>query len=478
MNYKILATVVVLISFSLLSGTIDLNNLFDYENQTIPAYIIKDNTTDNPITDEGATLGRVLFYDKNLSTDNTVSCASCHHQEFAFGDTSFVSQGVNGVTGRHSMRLINSRFSIEDKFFWDERAETLEAQSTMPIRDHGEMGFSGENGDPAFTDLLNKLDAISYYDDLFELAYGDQEINEDRIQRALAQFVRSIQSFDSKYDLGRAQVNNDGRPFPNFTPEENAGKNLFIARPIFDANSSRVGGGLGCAACHQPPEFDIDPNSRSNSMIFAAGSVPGPDGILDTIVTRAPTLRDIFNPEGIMGHLMHNSSAESFDEVLSIYDSIANFANPRYRAFIDPRLRPGGMPQRLNMTQQERDQMLAFITTLTGSDVYTNEKWSYPFDEDGHLELTGIITSNNEHDVDLEIRVYPNPFINDITIEGDVSNMELELLNGSGSGLLKIAAVENQTTIDLSDYPSGVYLIKLTNTINNRIIIKRIIKIQ
>lgn len=91
---------------------INLSTVFNYSNQVIPGYIRKDNTpTNNIITDTGATLGRGLFYDKKLSTNNTVSCASCHKQEFAFSDREQFSKGVNSETQRHSMRLINSRFA-------------------------------------------------------------------------------------------------------------------------------------------------------------------------------------------------------------------------------------------------------------------------------------------------------------------------------------------------------------------------------
>ena len=131
--------------------TIDPTSLENYTNQARPAYLNpnKDNTGTNAITNTKATIGRVLFYDKNLSIDNTISCGSCHKQEFAFSDTAIASKGVaGGLTARHSMRLINSRFAVERKFFWDERAATLEAQTTMPIQDHAEMGFSGQNGRP------------------------------------------------------------------------------------------------------------------------------------------------------------------------------------------------------------------------------------------------------------------------------------------------------------------------------------------
>ena len=146
---------------------IDLANLANYANQSKPGYIIKDNSAGNSITNAKATLGRVLFYDKQLSINNTVSCGSCHIQKFAFGDTALASLGVeNGRTGRHSMRLINARFSDEVKFFWDERAATLEQQTTKPIQDHAEMGFSGQNGRPVLSTLLSKIQGIDYYNDL------------------------------------------------------------------------------------------------------------------------------------------------------------------------------------------------------------------------------------------------------------------------------------------------------------------------
>lgn len=92
-------------------GAINPESLYNYANQSIPGYITKDNSAGNFITNKGATLGRVLFYDKNLSSNNTISCSSCHQQANAFGDTNIASTGVNGTTGRHSMRLINTRFA-------------------------------------------------------------------------------------------------------------------------------------------------------------------------------------------------------------------------------------------------------------------------------------------------------------------------------------------------------------------------------
>lgn len=353
--------------------SIDPANLANYANQGKPAYINKENTAANPITNAKATLGRVLFYDKNLSVDNSISCASCHKQQFAFGDNTATSMGVlGGTTGRHSMRLVNARFGIEPKFFWNERAATLEEQTTKPIQDHAEMGFSGQSGRPAMAALLSKLQALNYYNELFKFVYGDINVTEARLQECLAQFVRSIQSFDSRYDAGRAVVANDGQPFPNFTAQENSGKQLFLAPPVFDATGNRVGGGAGCNGCHNAPEFDIDPNSRNNGII---GIIGGPG--IDINNTRAPSLRDVTNAAGVEnGAFMHTANLATLQNVIGHYGNI-NIAPGNTN--LDPRLRPNGFGQRLNFTGAEVNSLLAFLKTLAGNNVYTDTKWANPF---------------------------------------------------------------------------------------------------
>lgn len=354
---------------------IDPANLSNYANQPRPAYIGgKDNTGANPITNAKATLGRALFYDKNLSIDNTISCASCHKQQFAFSDTAVASPGVaGGITARHSMRLINSRFAVEAKFFWDERAASLEQQTTTPVKDHAEMGFSGVSGRPGIANLLVKLQGIGYYNELFRFVYGDINVTEARLQECLAQFVRSIQSFDSRYDAGRAQVANDGQPFPNFTPQENQGKQLFLAAPVFDPTGTRIGGGAGCNGCHNAPEFDIDPNSRNNGII---GKIPPGIGI-DINITRAPSLRDITNTAGIEnGPLMHTGNLLTLHNAIAHYNTI-NIAPGNTN--LDPRLMPNGQGQKLNLTPAEINSLVAFLRTLSGTNVYTDVKWGNPF---------------------------------------------------------------------------------------------------
>jgi cytochrome c peroxidase len=354
------------------STSIDLENLANYANQTVPTYITKNNSQGNLITDKGATLGRVLFYDKKLSSNNTISCSNCHIQANAFGDVVVSSQGVNGTTGRHSMRLINVRFANEAKFFWDERATNLETQTTMPIKDHGEMGYSGQNGDQSFSDLIVKLNTVGYYRELFKFTYGTEEITETKIQTALSQFIRSIQSFDSKYDVGRALAPNDGAQFANFTAQENQGKNLFLTPPTFNASGARTSGGLGCAGCHRAPEFDIDPNTRNNGII---GRIAGTG--IDITNTRAPSLRDLVKLDGTTnGPMMHTGVITTLQQAIGHYGTI-NIAPGNNN--LDQRLRPNGVGQQLNLTATEVNSVIAFLRTLSGSDVYTNPKWSNPF---------------------------------------------------------------------------------------------------
>lgn len=353
---------------------IDPNNLQNYARQPIPAYVTKDNSRGSILTDAKATLGRVLFYDKNLSIDNSVSCGSCHKQEFAFGDTALSSAGVQGgVTGRHSMRLINTRFADEVKFFWDERAASLEIQTTKPVKDHAEMGFSGLSGRQDINGLISKLTAIDYYKELFQFVYGNTTITEARLQECLASFVRSIQSFDSKFDAGRATAPNDGAPFANFTAQENLGKQLFLQPPQFDINGSRIGGGVGCGGCHRAPTFDIDPNSKNNGIIGRLNNAPG----IDVSNTRSPALRDLVNATGgSNGAFMHTGGFSTLQLAIGHYNNI-NIAAGNNN--LDPRLTPSGNGQRLNITGAELSALVAFLNTLSGKNVYTDVKWSSPF---------------------------------------------------------------------------------------------------
>lgn len=451
MNKKVFFPAVLVLGIIISSATLDLSNLYNYANQAKPNYITKDNTGSNILTDKGATLGRVMFYDKKLSKNNTIACASCHKQEFAFGDTSQASIGVNGTTGRHSMRLINSRFSDEVKFFWDERAATLEIQTTQPIQDHTEMGFSGTSGDPDLDSLRRKIASIGYYKTLFKFVYGDTVVTEQRIQNALAQFVRSIQSFDSKFDIGRATAPNDNAPFTNYTAQENAGKNLFLAPPQIGPGGIRIGGGAGCGGCHRAPEFDIDPNTGNNGVVGKIGSTA-----LDFTNTKAPSLRDVVKANGTSnGPFMHVGLSNNFITVIDHYDSIVVAPG---NTTIDPRLVPAGNPQKLRLTTQEKNDLVAFIRTLAGTDVYTNVKWSNPFTNDS-IVISGYtgISLKEEND---KINFYPNPVLDYLNIEYPryFENSIVKVYSSSGQIVLE----QNiSTIINFSTLEKGIYFIQI-----------------
>ena len=142
--------------------------LYNYANPVLPAHLLaqairaQDNQPiTNPVTNAGATLGRVLFYDKRLSANQTVSCSSCHQAEHGFSDPARFSTGFEGgLTGRNSMGLTNARYYQRGKFFWDERSATLEDQTLQPIQNSVEMGMTLDV-------LTQKIATEPYYAELF-----------------------------------------------------------------------------------------------------------------------------------------------------------------------------------------------------------------------------------------------------------------------------------------------------------------------
>lgn len=371
-----------------MDGVIDLNDLHNYENQYIPSYVRNDFTPpDNQLTDEIATLGRVLFYDKKLSLNESISCASCHKQEFAFGDTSIVSLGFDGKpTERHSIRLMNLSHGDMPQVFWDARAEQLEDQPAMTIANSIEMGFSGEAGQPRIDSLLRRLDKVTYYEDLFELAYGDKIINVERLERALAQFVRSIVSFDSKFDEGLESGVGVFSDFPNFTELENYGRFLFFSPfppiiPDFIPLPDSVQF-FGCGNCHTNPNLSQSIAFEGNNGVTG---VAGDTLAKDFTAVRSPSLRNMFTPDGKeIGPFMHDGSLEDLDAVLEHY-SLIPFDEDNTNISIG--VSSGLFESSTNrpMSDYQVLALKAFMKTFSGTDVFTNPKWSDPYDENGNL---------------------------------------------------------------------------------------------
>jgi cytochrome c peroxidase len=335
-----------------------------------------DNTPDdNPLTDSGATLGRVLFYDKQLSKNNTVACASCHHHLRAFSDPQRFSVGFEGSqTKRNAMGLANLRFTSfsgrRPGFFWDERAPTLEAQILMPIQDEVEMGMEL----PA---LDAKLQRLPYYPPLFQEAFGSTDITQQRIAKAVAQFLRAMISFDSKFDRA---ANGAGvaisEDFAAFTAEENLGKSLFI---------NGLGGvaEIGCAHCHVPPTFGM-PRSFNNGLDLlyddqglGARDVPSNDPFTPSNdgKFKAPSLRNI----ELTSPYMHDGRFQTLQQVVEHYSSGVHSHPNLGLAFNDEGRASEQETSGFRLTPAQAAALVAFLKTLTDEAFVCDPRFSDPF---------------------------------------------------------------------------------------------------
>lgn len=304
-----------------------------------------DNTPlDNPTTNAGAALGRVLFHDPRLSANDALSCAGCHSQFIGFSDTPRLSVGfAGGLTGRHSPALANARFYARGRFFWDERAPTLEAQVVRPIQDGTEMGMTLDN-------LVAKLSVTSYYAPLFTAAFGSSAVTSDRIARALAQYVRALSSTGSRYDRAF-----DARGVPDFasvfTPQEVQGEALFRS--------------AGCASCHTTVAMASDNVHNIGLDAVTADTGAGRGAI------KAPSLRNV----AVRPRFMHDGRFTTLSQVIDFFDSGVQ-PNPD----LDARLTaPDGTPKRLGLTVAQKASLVAFLGTLTDSAFLVAPKFADPF---------------------------------------------------------------------------------------------------
>ncbi|HMO32545.1 MAG TPA: cytochrome c peroxidase [Lacibacter sp.] len=342
---------------------------FNYASPGLPAFFTAANITaqdntpaGNATSNWGATLGRVLFYDKILSINTSTSCAGCHRPETGFSDPETFSRGfAGGRTPRHSMSLINARYYPNGRFFWDERAATLEAQVLQPILDPLEMGMRMDT-------LLNRINRTTYYPVLLERAFGDRTANPDRISRALAQFIRSLVSYRSKFDTGRALIlppaNPVTTPYPNFTAAENRGKALFF------------GPQTGCATCHGTETFSA-PRAEINgleSVLTDRGVGAITNNPADNGRFKVPSLKNIERT----APYMHDGRLTTLEQVIEHYNSGVQF-HPNLPPVLRNPPPDVNQPRRLNLTAQDKADLLAFLKTLTDDRMLQDEKFSNPF---------------------------------------------------------------------------------------------------
>ncbi|MEX0812108.1 MAG: cytochrome c peroxidase [Chitinophagales bacterium] len=332
--------------------------------------------SDNPLTEEGIKLGRMLFYDPILSVDSTIACASCHKQENAFTDPRRFSQGVHGTEGvRNSMPLFNLVW--HSSFFWDGRAGTIEEQIFHPVVDPDEMGAK-------WTSAVQRLKNHKDYPRLLYNAFGTLDIDSTHVSKSIAQFLRIILSYNSRHD--KFQRGELFGTVDEFTDSESNGLDL-----ILDDQREKA----DCFHCHGNILFnDVSPNDqfRNNGLVDASGSGdfkqdfkennnladPGRGGVkgsgndIDLGKFKAPSLRNI----ELTAPYMHDGRFQTLEEVIDFYNEGVHTDAYNVDDQMNKANRADGS---LGLTEQEKTDIINYLKTLTDEELINNPEYSNPF---------------------------------------------------------------------------------------------------
>ncbi|WMN11423.1 cytochrome c peroxidase [Marivirga salinae] len=337
---------------------------------TAPSYFGSFNERipeDNSFTSKGFELGRMLFYEKKLSGDNSMSCSSCHQQSKAFTDGKAFSPGIDGQEGEvSSMSLVNLLWA--EHFTWNGKMQSVEDQSTEPIRNPIEMHETFDNA-------IQKLEDAGY-NTLFQEAFETDEITEELIGKALAQFQRTLISSNSKYDQ---YLRGEYEP----TQSERRGEQLFFTHPI----PGQLRGG-NCGDCHLGPLTSgaIDGfqgfhnNGLDNDENMDEGLMAVTGDEKDKGRFKTPSLRNI----ALTAPYMHDGRFESLEEVIEHYDNGIHQSSTLDILIIEggnENQAPGERPQ-LFLTEQEKEDILAFLNMLTDEKFINNPQFSNPFENE------------------------------------------------------------------------------------------------
>ncbi len=321
---------------------------------------------DNPMSEAGVELGRMLFYEKRLSQDNSISCGSCHQQKYAFTDGRQFSNGINDQVGtRNTMSLANLLW--QQRFFWDGRASSLEGQALEPIQDPIEMHQTLDA-------TVEKLKNTDTYPPLFDAAFGDPAITADRIGKAIAQFERTLISANSDYDK---YIRKEYQP----TVQEALGMELFFTHPLPDEG---IRGG-NCGDCHLSfttsgargllgfHNNGLDSDQNLSAGLFEVTKVAGDLGKF-----KAPNLRNI----ALTAPYMHDGRFNTLEQVLDHYNEHVQMSST-----LDPLiLEASNLPVlpddevKLALTGEEKEAIIAFLHMLTDDAFITDERFSDPFE--------------------------------------------------------------------------------------------------
>ncbi len=327
----------------------------------IPANFPEPNIpADQLLTVEGVKLGRMLFYDPILSADTTMGCFSCHLQENAFTDPKIKSVGIDGIEGtRNSMPLFNLSFGLNTGFTWDGSKEVLEQQAIEPIENPIELHLM-------LPELVERLKNHEDYPLLFRQAFNE-EPSQDLIAAAITQFMRTLISGKSRYDLFTT-AGSGVEP----TDLERQGWNLF------NLETGTVGE-FECVHCHGGTLFTEF--TYENNGLTAANSIdefpdPGRGGV--TGVTKdygrfkVPSLRNV----ALTAPYMHDGRFETLEEVLDHYSNGVH-NSPTLSPDIGSEFTTG---KNLSLTMEQKQALIAFLNTLTDTTFINNPEFSNPFE--------------------------------------------------------------------------------------------------
>ncbi len=444
---KLITVVLLFISFLFFSSHVDHTNVlihqyiggelnpnlpddpFNYEDQAFPEHIMftdwgtNDTTILDLVTDHGATLGRVLFFDEKLSANENLSCGTCHKQALSFADDTPFSMGVSENTSRNSMQLNDLGWSNRTGFFWDMSENNLHDMIKLPLQNENEIGVTD------IDQLIDKLNDTDYYPALFNDAFGDSQITEDRIADALTQFISSMTTFNSKFD--RSKMLQDV-----LTASEYRGHELFVQN---------------CEVCHtdgnsffqfEGPEFFpfLFNNGLSETDDLGAGEFWGEEF---NHLFKIPTLRNIVQT----APYMHDGRFESLEEVIDHYSE--DLEDNEWTGEFLP---IGGF----QFSQTEKTDLINFMKTLTDEEFLENEKWSDPFDRSAD--------DGNAKEIVQSVNLFPNPtsdFAIIETINPSQKMVEAVMYNSQGQFIKKMSSHNQQILFDVSQLSAGLYHIKL-----------------
>jgi len=301
----------------------------------VPAGLDADSAIippDNPLTEEKIKLGKKLYFEKALSIDGTIACASCHIPEKGFADPDQFSSGVGGKKGnRQAPTVINRVFSTRQ--FWDGRAASLEEQALGPVQNPAEMGM------PSMDVVIDKLHNSPEYVSLFKEAFPpDGAITADHVAKAIASFERTVMSGNSPFDrfkAGDKTAMNEAaqRGYALFKDEKKANcETCHVGHNFTDENYNNLG--IGMTA--KNPDLGY----------FTISKLEGHKGAFKT-----PTLREIAST----APYMHDGSQKTLEEVVAFYNK-----GGHPNKWLSKKVKP------LKLAKQDEADLVEFLKALSG----------------------------------------------------------------------------------------------------------------